>query len=100
MKGGLERAINAMFTCRPPPQFKQKGALITISRAGSVRVMAPAPGAERHSEASAAALHIDGNKRVGKLAAAGGARGAQAQLKEVLTWETRAENLSAVRFKG
>ena len=21
---GLERAINAMFTCRPPPQFKEK----------------------------------------------------------------------------
>lgn len=21
---GLERPINAMFTCRPPPQFKEK----------------------------------------------------------------------------
>lgn len=87
-----------MFTCRPPPQFKQKGAL-TISWAGSVRVMAPASGAEQRYEASAAALHIDGNRSVRKLAAPGGARAAKTEAEEVLMRETRAQSRSAIGFK-
>lgn len=72
MKGGergLERAINAMFTCRPPPQFKEKGA-VTIS----LRPADGGEGGERGDEGGGlpAAMHIDGSRTVRKLAFIGG----------------------------
>lgn len=66
---GLERAINALFTCRPPPQFKKKGAL-TISLASSLQLMEP----ERPRRAEkleklgfAGSMHTDGDMNVGKI---------------------------------